>query len=112
MALECGKEPKETLMLVNGNLEKQMAMEFTLGSMVIDMKVNLKIVSSMVKVYKNSQMETYTKDFMFRVSHQDSVNIIGRMEVTLKEHSRWVYVVAMGYGKKDQEIVTNMRENI
>ena len=112
MALECGKEPKETLMLVNGNLEKQMAMEFTLGSMVIDIKVNLKIVSSMVKVYKNSQMETFIKDFMFKVNHQDSVSITGQMEATLKEHLRWVYVVVMEYGKKDQEIVTNMKENI
>lgn len=112
MVLECGKVPREIPMLVNGSLEKLMDMEFTLGLMVIVMKVNLRTVSNMVKVYKNSQMETYIKVSMYKENHQDLDNIIGRMEVILKVRLRWVYDVVMEYGRKDLEIVTNMRDNI
>lgn len=44
MVLECGEVQRETLILVNGNSEKLTGMEFILGLMEIDTKVNLKIV--------------------------------------------------------------------
>ncbi len=77
-------------MLVNGSLGELMAMESILGLMAIDMKGNLKNVWSMVKEYKNLPMEIYTKVFMQMENHQDLVNIIGQMGVTLKEHSKTV----------------------
>jgi hypothetical protein len=40
----CGEELEVILILANGNLEKQMAMEFILGSMVIDTKDSLRHV--------------------------------------------------------------------
>jgi hypothetical protein len=86
MDLECGKEPKEIHMLVNGSSAKQMDMEFIPGLMEIDIKANLKIVLNMVKVCKDLQMETFIKVFMLMENHQDSVNIIGLMEATLKDH--------------------------
>jgi hypothetical protein len=44
MVLECGEVKKETLILVNGNMEKQMDMGFINGLMEIGMKDNLKNV--------------------------------------------------------------------
>lgn len=41
--LECGREPRETAMLVNGEWGKPTAMEFMSGLTVTDMKANLKI---------------------------------------------------------------------
>lgn len=111
MGLECGRGLKETPMWVSGSLVKLMGMEYIHGSMVIAMKESLKTVSNMVKDYKNSQMETSTKDFMFKENHPDLVNITGQMEATSRVHSRWVYVAVMEYGKKDQEIVTNMKDS-
>lgn len=112
MGLECGKELKETPMWVSGSLVKLMGMECIHGSMVIVMKESLKIVLNMVKDYKNSQMETFTKDFMSKENHPDLVNITGQMEVTSRVHLKWVYVAVMEYGKKDLEIVTNMKDSI
>ena len=111
MGQVCGKVLKETPMWVNGSLVKLMGMVCIHGSMVIAMKESLKIALNMVKDYKNSQMETFTKDFMFKENHPDLVNITGQMEATLKVHLRWVYVAVMEYGKKDQEIVTNMKDS-
>ena len=98
-------------MLVNGSLERLMGMEFIHGSMVTVIKVNLKIVSNMAKDCKNSQMETSTRDFMYKENLPDSVNITGQMEATLKVHLGRVYVRVMVYGRKDQEIVINIRGN-
>jgi hypothetical protein len=44
MVLVCGEELVEIHILDNGNLEKQMVMEYILGSMVIGMKDNSKRV--------------------------------------------------------------------
>lgn len=112
MVLECGKVPKETHMLESGSLEKQMVMVCIHGLMEIVMKDNLKTVSNMVKDYKNLQMETFIRDFMFKANHQGSDNIIGQMEAILKALLRWVYVVVMVYGRKDLEIVTNTKVSI
>lgn len=57
-------------------------------------------------------METFTKDFMSKENHPDLVNITGQMEVTSRVHLKWVYVAVMEYGKKDLEIVTNMKDSI
>lgn len=65
----------------------------------------------MAKEYKNLLMEIYTKVFMQMENHQDLVNIIGQMEVTLKEHLKTVSEMGMGCGKKAQEIMINMKEN-
>ncbi len=65
----------------------------------------------MVKEYKNLPMEIYTRVFMQMESHQDLVNIIGQMGVTLKEHLKTDSEMAMVCGKKGQEIMTNMKEN-
>lgn len=111
MVLECGKVLKEIHMLVNGSLERLMGMEFIHGSMVTVIKVNLKIVSNMAKDCKNLQMETFTRDFMYKGNHLVLVNITGRMEATSKVHLGWVYVLVMAYGKKVPEIVTNIRDN-
>ena len=59
---ECGKEPKATVMLVNGEWAKLKDTECMYGSMVIVIRDNLKTAWNTVKVPKNSPMEIYTKD--------------------------------------------------
>ena len=62
MVQECGKELKVIVMQVSGEWEKLKVTEFMSGSMAIAMKVILRIVSSMVRVLKNLQMEIFTKE--------------------------------------------------
>lgn len=66
----------------------------------------------MEKEYKNLLMGIYTKDSMQMESHQDLVNIIGQMEATLKEHLKMASEMGMECGKKVQETMINMKENI
>lgn len=64
MVLACGKVRKVIVMLANGEWERLKDMEFMFGSMEIDMKVNLKIVSNTDKEPKNLLMVIFIKDNM------------------------------------------------
>ena len=66
----------------------------------------------MVKVCKDSQMETFTKVFMHMANPQDSESITGPMEATLKDHSKQDSGVDKEYGKKGLGIQINIKESI
>ena len=57
-------------------------------------------------------METYTKDIMKMESHLALGNIIGKIKVILKDILKMVFELGKVYGKEEQEIVINIKDNI
>ena len=111
MVLECGKVPKEILTSENGSLEKLMDTESTRGLMETVLKANLKIASSMDKVWSVSRMVTFTKDFMLLVNPQDLANTTGLMAAILRALSNQDFDVVKVFGRKDQVIQTSTKVN-
>jgi len=66
----------------------------------------------MAKELKNLRMVIFIKDNMGKESQMVMVNIIGVMEVTLKEILKRDSEMVMECGKNVQEIAINMKENI
>lgn len=80
--------------------------------MVIDIKVNLGLASSMEKASKNSLMEIFIKEIIKKVSLLGLESTIGQTEVILKVLLRKVFEVEMEYGNVPKEILTNMKESM
>lgn len=66
----------------------------------------------MVKELKNLLTVIFIKDNIQKESQMVMANIIGVMEVTLKETSKMDSEMVMECGKKAQEIAINMKVNI
>ena len=112
MALECGRVQKETAMSVNGDVEKQMAMEFIFGSMEIITKDSLGKMLNMEKGRKNSVQEIFTKDHFYWENQMVMVSIFGQTAAFTKAISKTVSEMVMEYGKNQLELVINMKVTI
>ena len=56
-------------------------------------------------------MEIYTEEDMWTENLQDLDSIIGQMEAISKEHLRMASEMDRAFGRKQQEIATNMRDS-
>lgn len=86
-------------------------MEFTLGSMVIDTKGNLNNALSMVKEYKNLQMETYTKVITKMENLMVKESIFGTMEVHIRVNLSKDFVLGKVHGENQIiQVLIHMKE--
>lgn len=112
MALEFGEDPKVIPTLGSGKTTKLMGMESIPGSMVIDMRENLLIASSMERECKNSRTGTHTKVSIKMEGLVEMENITGKMGVISKENSRMDAGTDSDSGNEAPETLINMKENI
>lgn len=74
--------------MANGKLVFLKDMESILIKLVINIKDNLKILSNMVKVFKNLLMVIFIKENTKMVNLTAMVSIIGKIKAILKEISK------------------------
>ena len=86
-----------------------MATVYTLGSMEIAIKENLKIASNMAKEFSISQMEIHTKVTTNKVNLQVMGSIIGSLVVFSKVSLKMAWDVGKVSGRKEQAEATNMK---
>jgi len=76
------------------------------------MKDSSKILWSMGKELKNLAVKIFIKGNILKENLRGMVNIFGKMEVFIKEIFWEDSVKEMGSGKRHQEIVINIKDNI
>lgn len=107
-----GKEFMDKLIWANGEMESLKAMESLSTKMVIDMKGNSKTPWNLVKEFKDLLMEIFIRVIFKMINQMGTVNIIGKTKVILKDIFLMVFVKVKDYGKREPEIVINIKVNI
>ena len=66
----------------------------------------------MVKEFKDLLMEIFIRVIFKMINQMGTVNIIGKTKVILKDIFLMVFVKVKDYGKREPEIVINIKVNI
>lgn len=112
MVQECGKVPKVILMLDNGNSARLMVMAYILGLIMIVIKASLKNHLNMARDFRSLITEIFIRAIMHMANLRDLANIIGLMVAILRVYSKTVPEMDREFGKRDLEIVINIKESI
>lgn len=111
MEKDFGKEFMDKLIWVNGEMESLKAMESLSSKTVIDIKGNSKTPWNLVKEFKDLLMVIFIRVIFKMINQMGTVNIIGKTKVISKDIFLMVFVKVMDYGKKELEIVINIKVN-
>ncbi len=109
--LECGAEPRATIMLGSGNSIKLMEWGYMSGSMETDMRGNSEKVSKTAKVYRNLPMEISTRALSTWENLTVTVNTSGPTAVFTKAISETVSGTAVEPGRRILSTLINTKEN-
>lgn len=89
-----------------------MALESSLKHTEVDIRAPLLILSKVVKGLSYFKMGIFTKELIFRENFMDSDNIIGKMEVIIRDTLIREFEVDMEFGKREREFAINTKVNL